>query len=64
VSTLGSSVTSLGSNEDGEAVDQRDYMSMISSLLYLIATRPGIQFIVGLCARFQTFPCSSHRTVV
>jgi hypothetical protein len=64
VSTLRSSVASLGSNEDGEAVDQRDYMSMISSLLYLTATRPGTQFIVGLCARFQTFPCSSHRTAV
>jgi isopentenyldiphosphate isomerase len=64
VSTLRSSVASLGSNEDGEVMDQRDYMSMISSLLYLTATRPGIQFIVGLCARFQTFPCSSHRMTV
>jgi hypothetical protein len=37
---------------------------MISSLLYLPATRPDIQFTVGLCARFQASPCSSHRTAV
>jgi hypothetical protein len=54
VSTLMSSVASLGPNEDGEAIDQREYMSMIDSLLYLTATRPDIQFTVGLCARFQT----------
>jgi murein endopeptidase len=62
VSTLMSTATSLGSDEDGETVDQREYMSMIGSLLYLTATRPDIQFIVGLCARFQASPCSSHRT--
>jgi hypothetical protein len=55
---------SLGPDEDGEAVDQREYMSMISSLLYLTVTRPDIQFIVGLCARFQASPRFSHRTAV
>jgi hypothetical protein len=64
VSTPMSSATSLGPNEDGEAVDQREYRSMIGSLLYLTVTRPDIQFIVGLCVRFQASPCSSHRTVV
>jgi hypothetical protein len=52
VSTPMSSVASLGPDEDGEAVDQREYRCMIGSLLYLIATRPDIQFTVGLCARF------------
>jgi hypothetical protein len=37
---------------------------MIGSLLYLTATRPDIQFIVGLCARFQASPCCLHRTTV
>jgi hypothetical protein len=37
---------------------------MIGSLLYLTATRPDIQFILGLCARFQSSPHSSHRTAV
>jgi hypothetical protein len=64
VSTLMSSAASLGPNEDGEVVDQREYMSMIGSLLYLTATRSDIQFIVGLCTCFQASPRSSHRTVV
>jgi hypothetical protein len=52
VSTPMSSTTLLGPYEDGKAVDQREYRSMIGSLLYLTATRPDIQFIVGLCTRF------------
>jgi transketolase len=64
VSTLISSTASLGLDEDGEAMDQREYMSMIDSLLYLTVTRPDIQFIVEMCARFQASPRSSHRTVV
>jgi hypothetical protein len=53
VSTLMSSAASLGPDEDGEVVDQREYKSMIGSLLYLTATRLDIQFTEGLCARFQ-----------
>jgi hypothetical protein len=64
VSTPMSSTASLGPDEDGEAVDQREYRSMIGSLLYLTVTRPDIQFAVGLCARFQASPRSSHRTAV
>jgi hypothetical protein len=52
VSTLISTAMSLGPDEDGEAMDQREYRSMIDSLLYLTATRPDIQFVVGLCSRF------------
>jgi hypothetical protein len=52
VSTPMSSVASLGPDEDGEVVDQREYRSMIGSLLYLTATRSDIQFTVGLCAHF------------
>jgi hypothetical protein len=64
VSTLMSTVASLCLDEDSEAVDQREYKSMIGSLLYLTATRSDIQFAVGLCACYQVSPCSSHRTVV
>jgi isopentenyldiphosphate isomerase len=42
VSTPMSFVASLGLDEDGEDVDQREYMSMIGSLLYLTATRSDI----------------------
>jgi hypothetical protein len=62
VSTSMSSAVSLGPDEDSEVVDQREYKSMIGSLLYLTVTRPDIQFIVGLCARFQSSPRSSHQT--
>jgi hypothetical protein len=52
VSTPMSYAASLGSDEDGEAMDQREYRSMIGFLVYLTATRPDIQFTVGLCVRF------------
>jgi hypothetical protein len=60
VSTSMSFAVSLGPDEDGEAVDQREYRSMIGSLLYLTATQPDIHFIVGLCTRFQASPRSSQ----
>jgi hypothetical protein len=59
-----SMATALDPDENGETVDQREYRSMIGSLLYLTATRPDIQFAVCLCARFQSSPLSSHRTSV
>jgi hypothetical protein len=49
-----SSAASLGPDKDGEVVDQREYRSMIGSLLYLTATRPD----------FQDSPRSSHWTAV
>ena len=52
VSTPMSSTASLGPDEDGDVVDQREYRSMIGSLLYLTATWPDIQFTMGLCTRF------------
>jgi hypothetical protein len=39
VSTLMRSAALLGPDEDGEAVDQREYRSIIGSLLYLAVTR-------------------------
>jgi hypothetical protein len=47
-----STATSLGPDEDGEVVDQREYKSMIGSLLYLTVTRLDIQFTVCLCVHF------------
>jgi hypothetical protein len=52
VSTLMSTATLLGPDEDSEVVDQREYISMIGSLLYLTVTQPDIQFVVCLCACF------------
>jgi hypothetical protein len=64
VSTPMSTATSLDPDKNGEAVDQREYRSMIGSLLYLTATWLDIQFIMCMYVRFQVSPRSSHRTVV
>jgi hypothetical protein len=50
VSTPMSTATTLDLDKNGEAVEQKEYRSMIGSLLYLTVTRPVIQFTVGLCA--------------
>jgi hypothetical protein len=59
-----STATMLDPDENGKAVDQREYMSMTGSLLYLTVARPNIQFAVCLCARFPASPRSSHRIAV
>jgi hypothetical protein len=64
MSTPMSMATTLDPDENGEVVDQREYRSMIGSLLYLMMTRLNIQFTMCLCAQFQASPCSSHRTPV
>ncbi|WVZ58847.1 hypothetical protein U9M48_009073, partial [Paspalum notatum var. saurae] len=56
--------TVLDADEDGEAVDQKEFRGMIGSLLYLTATRPDIQLAVCLCARYQASPRTSHRQAV
>jgi RAB protein geranylgeranyltransferase component A len=64
VSTPMSTTTSLDLNENGEVVDQREYMSMIRSLLYLTATQQDIQFVVCLCVHFHASPRTSHRQAI
>ncbi|GKD93624.1 putative ribonuclease H-like domain-containing protein, partial [Tanacetum coccineum] len=50
----------LVKDEVAEAVDVHLYRSMIGSLMYLTASRPGIMFVVCACARFQVTPKTSH----
>jgi hypothetical protein len=52
VSTSMSTAVVLDPDENGDAIDQREYMSMIGSLIYLMTTRSDIQFIMCLCACF------------
>jgi hypothetical protein len=59
-----SMTTALAAYEECEHVDQKEYRSMIGSLLYLTATRPDIQFSVCLCARFHASLRTSHRQAV
>ncbi|WVZ70281.1 hypothetical protein U9M48_018958 [Paspalum notatum var. saurae] len=56
--------TAPDADEDGEAVDQKEFRGMIGSLLYLTATRPNIQFAVCLYARYQASPRTSHHQAV
>jgi hypothetical protein len=59
-----STVVALDPDNNGEVIDQREYRSMIGSLLYLTVTQPDIQFAMCLCARFQSSPRSSHQTAI
>jgi hypothetical protein len=59
-----SMTTTLDADEEGEHMDQKEYRSMIGSLLYLMATRPDIQFSVCLCTPFQASPRTSHQQAV
>lgn len=43
-----------------ESVDHKIYREIIGSLMYLTASRPGIVFATGLCARYQADPKVSH----
>jgi hypothetical protein len=48
----------------GKSVDQKVYLSMIGSLLYLCASRPDIMLSVCMCARFQDDPKEVHLRVM
>ena len=64
MTTTMSTNTTLDADEDGKAVDQKEFQGMIGSLLYLTATRPDIQFAVCLCVCYQASPRTSHRQAV
>ncbi|GJY21296.1 hypothetical protein Tco_0393862 [Tanacetum coccineum] len=59
-----SSDTKLMKDEECESVDSTKYRGMISSLIYLTASRPDIMFSVCLCAVFQEAPKTSHLEAV
>jgi len=54
----------LSKEDTGTQVDQKLYIGMIGSLLYLTASRLDILFSLCLCARFQSDPRESHLTDV
>ncbi|KAJ9539297.1 hypothetical protein OSB04_032030 [Centaurea solstitialis] len=55
---------SLDKDSNGKPVDVTLYRGMISSLLYLTASRPDIMYSTCLCARYQAEPKESHLTAV
>ncbi|KAL0556840.1 hypothetical protein IC582_005357 [Cucumis melo] len=44
----------------GEKVDTNLYRNIIGSSLYLTASKPDIAFVIGVCARYQADPRTSH----
>src|SRR5438105_15426281 len=47
----------------GKPVDQKLYLSMIGSILYLTAPSPDIMLSVCMCAHYQSTPTESHEKV-
>ena len=55
----------LGMDKDGAPFDEDwEYASVVGKLLYLVNTRPDIQFSVHQCARFTHSPKASHAMAV
>jgi hypothetical protein len=54
----------LSKDDDSKCTDQRQYRSMIGSLLYVTTSRPDVMQEVGQVARFQSTPKESHVLVV
>nr|GEZ90894.1 hypothetical protein [Tanacetum cinerariifolium] len=50
----------LDEDKEGKAVDPSHYRGMIGTLLYLTASRPGLQFAICMCARYQAWPIEKH----
>nr|GFA81143.1 retrovirus-related Pol polyprotein from transposon TNT 1-94 [Tanacetum cinerariifolium] len=50
----------LDEDLSGILVDQTRFCSMVGSLMYLTASRPGLLFVVCMCARYQAKPTKKH----
>ncbi|GJU66090.1 retrovirus-related pol polyprotein from transposon TNT 1-94, partial [Tanacetum coccineum] len=50
----------LDEDKEGKFVDPSHYRGMIGTLLYLIASRPDLQFAICMCARYQARPTEKH----
>nr|GEV80506.1 hypothetical protein [Tanacetum cinerariifolium] len=46
----------LGEDPQGKAVDPTHYRRMVGTLMYLIASRPDLTFVVCMCARGLLYP--------
>nr|GEV15921.1 hypothetical protein [Tanacetum cinerariifolium] len=50
----------LDEDREGKAVNPSHYHGMIGTILYLIASRPDLQFAICMCARYQARPTKKH----
>ncbi|GJU26749.1 retrovirus-related pol polyprotein from transposon TNT 1-94 [Tanacetum coccineum] len=54
----------LDEDLQGKQVDATLYRGMIGSLMYLTASRPDLNYVVCLCARYQAKPTEKHLQAV
>nr|GEU37753.1 hypothetical protein [Tanacetum cinerariifolium] len=54
----------LDKDLQGKQVDATLYRGMIGSVMYLIASRPDLSYVVCLCARYQAKPTEKHLQAV
>lgn len=50
----------LSKEDDVTSIDEKNYISMIGKLHYVVHIRPNIAHAVGLVARFQKNPKETH----
>nr|GFC20106.1 uncharacterized mitochondrial protein AtMg00810-like [Tanacetum cinerariifolium] len=50
----------LDEDKKWKSVDLSHYLGMIGTLLYLIASRPDLQFAICMCAQYQARPIEKH----
>nr|GEW43341.1 uncharacterized mitochondrial protein AtMg00810-like [Tanacetum cinerariifolium] len=64
VDTLMVEKSKLDEDKEGKVVDPSHYHGMIGTLLYLIASRPDLQFAICMCARYQARPTEKHMSMM
>ncbi|GKF35361.1 hypothetical protein Tco_0108561 [Tanacetum coccineum] len=50
----------LDEDSQGKAVDPTHYRGMVGTLMYPMASRPDLIFVVCMCARYQAKPTKNH----
>nr|GEY15434.1 hypothetical protein [Tanacetum cinerariifolium] len=50
----------LDEDKEGKVIDPSHYRGMIGTLLYLTASRPDLQFVICMCARYQARCTQKH----
>ncbi|GJW56299.1 retrovirus-related pol polyprotein from transposon TNT 1-94 [Tanacetum coccineum] len=50
----------LDDDKEGKAIDLSHYRGMIGTLLYVIASRPNLQFAICMCSRYQARLTEKH----
>ena len=52
----------LSAKTDSKAISESLYRQLVGSLIYLIATRPDLSFVMRFISRFMTVPKVEHWT--